>query len=473
MDTAEGATMRDGLMTAEELGLSTDLYELTMAAAFFEAGLQERTATFDVAVRSLPATRGYLLAAGLEQALAYLEALTFDGPVIDWLASTGHFRPPFLEFLRELSFTGEVAAVPEGSVYFPPGPLLRVTAPIIEAQIVETYLLTTITFQTMIASKAARVVEAAAGRSVVDFSPRRDHGPQAGLLAARAAYIGGCTGTSNVLAERHFGIPSQGTMAHSFVMFGGREIESYRTFARAYPGNPVLLIDTYDTVQGARLAAQVDAELRPEGRRVAAVRLDSGDLVALSRQVRAVLDEAGCEGTHIVASGNLDEYEIARLLQAGACIDSFGVGTELGTSGDAPSLNSTYKLAARTEVDGAEVPVIKLSANKVSLPGRKQTWRRSDSDGTFAADVVALHHERLDGEPQLHVVMRDGNAASPLPSLSAIRDRAAAQRRRLPAAVRELRDPAPYPVSLSAELEELIERLRRTEPRFVGGRRDG
>jgi len=451
--------LRHGLITLERMGLSTDLYELTMAQAFLEAGIAGRTSTFDLSVRSLPTQRGYLVAAGLEQALAYLRDFRFWPEALDYLEHCGHLKPEFVEYLGSLRFTGTVDAIPEGTTYFPPGPLLRVTAPIIEAQIIETYLLTTITYQTMIASKAARVVDAAQGRSVIDFSPRRDHGPQAGLLAARAAYIGGCQGTSNVLANERFGIPIFGTMAHSFVMFHRDEEEAFHKFAQSYPGDPTLLIDTYDTVQGARIAARVGAELDGD-RRLAAVRIDSGDLLQLSKEVRVALDESGCEDTLILASGDLDEYKIEQLISDGARLDGFGVGTQLGTSGDAPSLASTYKLVACDDADGEEIPVIKLSAAKVSLPGRKQIWRRHDSDGQPLGDTIGMADEELEGEQLLRTYMRDGELLEPMPELGAIRDHAQQQLEALPESVRLLRAAAPYPVNNSARLSALIAELR-------------
>jgi len=408
--------LRHGLITLDRMGLSTDLYELTMAQAFLEAGIAERTSTFDLSVRRLPAERGYLVAAGLEQALAYLRDFRFWPEALDYLEQCGHLKPEFVEYLGSLRFTGSVEAVPEGTIYFPPGPLLRVTAPIIEAQIIETYLLTTMTYQTMIASKASRVVDAAQGRAVIDFSPRRDHGPQAGLLAARAAYIGGCMGTSNVLANERFGIPIFGTMAHSFVMFHRDEEE--------------------------------------------AVRIDSGDLLELSKEVRVALDEGGCQDTHILASGDLDEYKIERLIADGAMLDGFGVGTQLGTSGDAPSLSSTYKLVACDDADGTEIPVIKLSAAKVSLPGRKQIWRRLDAEGCPLGDTIGMADESLEGEQLLRPYMRDGQLLEPMPELDSIRQHAQTQRASLSEGVRRLQEPASYPVENSPRLAALIAELR-------------
>ena len=454
--------MRHGLVTPEQLALITDLYELTMAAGYFSQGIADRTATFDLSVRSLPPQRGYLVAAGLEQALAYLRDLRFTEEVLEQLGGTGHFRADFLDYLASFRFSGSVDAIAEGTVVFPPAPLATVTAPIIEAQLVETYLLTTITFQTMIASKAARIVGASSGRQVVDFSPRRDHGPQAGLLAARAAFIGGCIGTSNVLAGQRFDIPTYGTMAHSFIMFYPDEEEAFLAFADSYPGDPTLLIDTYDTLEGARVAVRVARSLERAGRKLAAVRLDSGDLVTLSREVRAILDEAGLRDTRIFASGGLEELSISEMLLAGAEVDGFGVGTELGTSGDAPSLDSTYKLVACVDGSGHEIPVIKLSTGKNTLPGRKQVWRRRDGS-SFEGDVIGLADEELDGEPLIEPVMRDGIPLHSAPALVDIQRRAAEQLAATPASVRALEKPGTYPVEISEHLHQLVEALRQRQ----------
>lgn len=461
--------MKHAQIVPERLALSTDLYELTMAAGYFAEGVHDRVATFDLGVRSLPPRRGFLLAAGLEQALAYLDDFRFTAEGIDYLRRTGHFRNDFLDYLASLRFTGDVDAVAEGTAVFPPSPLLRVTAPIIEAQIVETFLLTTITFQTLIATKAARVTFAADGRQVVDFSARRDHGPQAGLLAARASFIGGCVGTSNVLAGSRFGIPTYGTMAHSFIMFHADEEHAFEAFSEAYPGDPTLLIDTYDTLEGARRAVRAAERLAADGRRLAAVRLDSGDLVTLSQQVRDILDDAGLTDTKIFASGGLDEYEIGRLLRAGARLDAFGVGTELGTSGDAPSLDSTYKLVACHDAGGDEVPVIKLSSGKTTLPGRKQVWR-FHREGRFVGDVIGLENERLPAptaapdaalvEPLLQPVVRDGTVIEPLPSLKELQHRAAAQTSALSPGVRDIDEPDTYPIETTAALEGLVSELQ-------------
>jgi nicotinate phosphoribosyltransferase len=312
----------------------------------------------------------------------------------------------------------------------------------------------------MIATKAARIVGASSGRQVVDFSPRRDHGPQAGLLAARAAFIGGCIGTSNVLAGQRFEIPTYGTMAHSFVMFYPDEEEAFLAFAESYPGDPTLLIDTYDTVIGARTAVRVAHQLESQGRKLAAVRLDSGDIVTLSREVRAILDDAGLHDTKIFASGGLDEFMIRDMLMAGAQVDGFGVGTELGTSGDAPSLDSTYKLVACVDASGNEIPVIKLSAGKMTLPGRKQVWRERNGNH-FSRDVIGLADEEIQGEKLLEPVMRDGDPLSEAPALADVQKRAVEQLAATPESVRALENPAYYPVTFSQELEQVRDSLRR------------
>ena len=451
--------MKHALITPERLGLSTDLYELTMAAAYFDAGLSDRQATFDLNIRNLPPERSYLMAAGLEQVLAYLRDFRFGPEALDYLAGIGYFRREFIDYLGSLRFSGTVDAIPEGTVFFPPAPLLRISAPIIESQIIETYLLTTITYQTMIASKASRIVDAARGRRVVDFSPRRGHGPQAGLLCARAAVIGGCSGSSNVLANERFGIEISGTMAHSFVMFHGDEEEAFRAFSLSYRGDPTLLIDTYDTVKGARAAIRVATWLRQQGRRLAAVRIDSGNLAESARTVRQILDEAGLTKVRIFASGNLDEHKIDALARASVPLDAFGVGTELGTSGDSPSLDSTYKLVSHTNTDGTETPVIKLSTGKSTLPGHKQVWRQQDTNGCMVGDTIALSDEHLKGQPLLVRVLEGGEPVGSIPSLSEIRQHGRDQIARLSPSIRRLGDPEIYPITTSDELRTLANSL--------------
>ncbi len=433
-----------------DVALVTDFYELTMAQAYVATGALGE-ATFDLFVRSLPPTRNFLVAAGLADALGGLEAFRFSPEAVDYLAGLGRFTGDFLDYLRDFRFSGEVWAIPEGEAGFPSEPLLRVTAPLPEAQVVETFLLNTIGFQTMIASKAARVGLACQGRAFVDFSARRDHGADAALKAARASFIGGAAATSMTLAGLRYGIPVSGTMAHSYVMSYQHEADAFRDFARLFPADAVLLIDTYDTEQGAGAAAAVANELAPEGVTIRAVRLDSGDLAALAHSVRQILDAAGQPGIGIFASGDLDEWRIADLVAAGAPIDGFGVGTRMGTSEDAPSLGVVYKL-----VQDDHGPVMKLSAGKQTLPGRKQAWR---ADGH---DVLGLDTEDVPGaRPLLVEVMRDGAAIAGPESLEAARTRCANALATLPPRLLGLDgDEEPYEVRLSPGLEALVEQTR-------------
>lgn len=440
--------------------LATDLYQLTMMAGYYDAGHLGRC-TFELFVRELPPDRTYLVAAGLEQALDYLEQLRFGADDIAWLRTVpalGAVAPRFFdEILPAFGFTGDVWAVEEGEVIFAHEPLLRVTAPAPEAQIVETALLALLTFQTSVASKAARVVTSAAGRTVVEFGTRRAHGLEAACLAARAACISGCGATSNVEAGRRFGLPVTGTMAHSWVMAFDDEVEAFRQYTRTFGDRTTLLVDTYDTLTAARRI--VEAGLCP-----AAVRLDSGDLAALARDVRATLDAGGLRDTKILASGDLDEHRIAALVASGAPIDVFGVGTALSTVSDAPALGGVYKLV-ETERHGQLVPAVKLSAGKRSLPGRKQVWRVSE--GTSAAhDVIGLASEPGPrGRPLVHPVMRGGRRLGPSPSLDQLRRRAAASRAELPGGVSAIDGRATFPVRVSADLEELARKAGRVHAR--------
>ena len=445
-------------MTAPTLNraLFTDLYELTMAASYFAAGMNDN-ATFEMFIRELPRNRNFLVVAGIEEVIEYLEELHFTADDISYLRSLGFFAPDFLEWLEGMRFTGELWAMPEGEIAFAEEPIVRVTAPRIEAQIVETFLLNAVNFQTLVATKAARVGIAAEGRRFVDFSPRRDHGFDAGLKAARASYIGGAAATSNVLAGRLYGIPVAGTMAHSYVMSFPSEIEAFRRFARDFPGT-TLLIDTYDTIEGARNAVRVAKELAQEGIAIGAVRLDSGNLVELAREVRRILDEAGLQDVRIFASGDLDEYKIAEIVRAGAPVDAFGVGTQLGTSGDAPWLGGVYKLVEDTH--GAKV---KLAERKSTAPGAKQVYRFFRQGNVFEFDMVALAGEPdpADGKPLLRQVMEGGRRVLPPEPLEKARERCAAGLASLPAHLRSLTSASePYPVRRSARLEALLEETR-------------
>lgn len=444
-----------GYVTPENVALLVDLYELAMADSYLRHGMNDR-ATFALFVRSLPPNRAFLISAGLDTALAYLEMLRFTPEAIAYLRGLGLFSEAFLDYLREFRFSGDVRAIREGEVFFPPEPLLEVTGPRIEAQIVETFLLNTLNFQVMVASKAARAVLAARGRGVVDFSPRRDHGADAALKVARAAYLAGCSGTSNVLAGMVYGIPVVGTMAHSYVMSFSDELEAFRAFARDFPNNAVLLVDTYGTAQGVANAITVGREMAERGARLRGVRIDSGDLVAQSRAARRALDDAGFRDVQILLSGDLNEYRIADLLAQGAAVDAFGVGTELGTSADAPSIGGVYKL-----VEDEKGYRIKLSTGKATLPGRKQVWRVHDDDGAPAGDVITLVDEPgpTHGVPLLHEVARGGRRLL-AESLSEVRGRCTEQLAALPEELRQLDDTVPYAVTLSPALETLRGRMQ-------------
>jgi nicotinate phosphoribosyltransferase len=433
--------------------LLTDLYELTMAAAYFENDFRA-SASFELFVRSLPPERTFLLAAGLAQALDYLETLRFQPEEIDYLLRQPAFSKVsagFFDYLKDFRFNGEVWAMPEGTPAFGEEPLLRVTAPIIEAQIVETFLLSTITFQTMIASKAARVVAAAAGRPVIEFGSRRAHGPDAGPLAARAAFIGGCAGTSNVEAGLRFGLPIFGTLAHSFVMAYDDELEAFRRFEELFPEHAVLLVDTYDTL--AAVDKIIHSDLRPKS-----IRLDSGDLCHLSREARRRLDAAGLQDAKIFASGDLDEFAVAELLACGAEIDAFGVGTALSTSKDAPSLSGVYKLVEVAA--GATSYRAKFSEEKVTYPGRKQVFRFGEG-GNYTEDVIGCDSEQYPGAtPLLACVMRKGRRVAASADLSHAQDYASQELAKLPAACRRLHHVQTYPVRFSPKLQTLLEELR-------------
>ncbi|MPZ17496.1 MAG: nicotinate phosphoribosyltransferase [Luteitalea sp.] len=434
--------------------LVSDLYELTMTAGYHASG--QARATFELFVRELPPTRSFLIAAGIDQALEYLEPLAFAQDEIAYLRSVpalGNAPASFFDdYLARFRFTGEVWAVAEGTLVFAQQPLLRVTAPVGEAQIVETALLSIVGFQTSVASKAARVVAAAEGRPVVEFGSRRAHGPEAARYAARAAYLAGCASTSNVEAGFLFGIPVSGTMAHSWVMSFASELDAFRTFASVHGPDSVFIIDTYDPL--VAVGRIVDAGLRPSG-----VRLDSGDLVALSRAVRQALDAGGLRETRVFASGDLDEHRVAALLAAQAPIDAFGVGTAVSTSSDAPALGAVYKLI-EIERQGVPAPAMKLSPGKRLYPGRKQIWRLVE-DGVMRRDVVATADEAgpPGATPLLTCVMRGGRRLDVRASLAALRDRSAAEQLRLPPRVRQLRDGDRYPVAMSEGLERLADEV--------------
>jgi len=449
-----------GYLKEENLSLFTDYYELTMCAAYFDNKNFE-PATFDLFIRRLPENRSYFLFAGLEEALQYLLTIKFTEEHLSFLAKHG-FREDFLNYLRDFKFTGEVWAIPEGTITFPNEPLIRVTAPIIEAQVIETFLLNSINLQTMIATKASRVVHAAKGKSVIEFGLRREPGIDAGMKVARSSYIAGCQGTSNVLAGFAYGIPIFGTMAHSFIMSYPKEIDAFRAFSKTFPNKTTLLIDTYDDLAGAEKAAEVAKELEAKGFRLGGVRLDSGDLAETSKKVRKILDNAGVGYVRIFASGDLEEFKIAQLLEDSAPIDAFGVGTKMGTSADRPYLDGIYKLCETQTADGSFTPIMKLSKDKITLPGRKQVYRFSGADGSFRKDVIALADEQVDGEPLLVKVMENGRLTYQLPTLKETQTYAKSNFAKLPAQYKALTNAPTYPVELSQKLVKLIDRVRRT-----------
>jgi nicotinate phosphoribosyltransferase len=435
--------------------LLTDLYELTMLNAYHDQGMNE-TAVFEFFVRRLPAERCFLLAAGLEQALGYLEALRFTPEELEWLAGTGKFSRDFVDALQDFRFTGDVHAMPEGTVFFPNEPILRVTAPLPEAQVIESRIINILHAQVLFASKAARCVLAGRGKQLVDFGMRRAHGAEAGLYAARASYLAGFTGTATVLAGKLYDIPVFGTMAHSFIEAHDTEVDAFHNFARSQPGNVVLLIDTYDTEQGARRVVELAPQLQEEGITVKAVRLDSGDHTKNARRVRAILDAGGCEHIGIFCSGGLDEYKMQDLLANGAPIDGFGIGTSMDVSADVPYLDSAYKLE-----EYAGRPRRKRSPDKATWPGRKQVYRDYNPDGTMSHDVLTLEDDPQPGEPLLEPVMRGGRRLEPAPALSALRERAAAELERLPATLKRFRRHSPFRVTVSQSLRALAAEVDR------------
>ncbi len=444
-----------GFSTPENMSLFTDYYELTMCASYFDNKNFE-PATFDLFIRRLPENRSYFLFAGLEEALQYLQNISFTEEHLVYLKKQG-FNHDFLDYLHTFQFTGDVWAVPEGTVAFPNEPLIRVTAPIIESQLVETFLLNTINLQTMIATKASRVVHAAKGKSVIEFGLRREHGIDAGMKVARSSYIAGCQGTSNVLAGMAYGIPVFGTMAHSFVMSYPKEIDAFRAFAKTFPNKSTLLIDTYDEMAGAEKAVIVAKELETKGFKLGGVRLDSGDLAKNSQKIRKILDDNNLGYVKIFASGDLDEFKIAQLLNDGARIDAFGVGTKMGTSADRPYLDVIYKLCETMTSDGSFSPIMKLSKDKITLPGRKQVYRFKNEEGFFEKDLIALSDEKVNGEPLLVKVMEKGKLIFNLPTINEIRAKAEENVSKLPAEFKVLTNAPVYSVELSQKLQNLIE----------------
>ncbi|MEK6527020.1 MAG: nicotinate phosphoribosyltransferase [Nitrospirota bacterium] len=429
--------------------LLTDLYQLTMLQACVEKGMEE-PAVFEFFVRKLPAKRAFLMAAGLEQVLDYLEHLRFQPDELNWLAGSGRFSTAFIDYLARLRFTGDVHAMPEGTIFFPDEPIVRITAPLPQAQLVETRLMNLLHFQTLVASKAARSVLVASGKPLVDFGLRRAHGAEAGLLAARASYLAGFSGTATVEAGHFFGIPLYGTMAHSFVQAHTDEMEAFEHFAHAQPAHLVLLIDTYDTEAAAGKVVALAPRLKQKGINVKGVRLDSGDLAEHATKVRRILNDGGLADVQIVASGNLDEYALQALIASNAPIDSFAVGTAMTTSADAPYLDCAYKLQ-----EYAGRPCRKRSEGKATWPGRKQVYRHYGADNRIAKDIVTLADDPQEGEALVQPVMRGGQRLAPPSPLSELRERAATELARLPEHLRRLQDSPPVPVQISQSLLNL------------------
>jgi nicotinate phosphoribosyltransferase len=436
------------------LALFTDLYELTMAQAYWQSG-QTQPATFSLFFRSYPQDRAFFVFAGLADSLAYLEELHFTAADLAYLRGLGRFDEGFLDYLGKLRFTGSVRALPEATLAFANEPVLEVTGPVIETQLVETFVLNQVNVQTLLATKAARVVHAAAGRQLIDFAARRTQGVEAANQFARLSYLAGFAGTSNALAGARYNIPVSGTMAHSFITSFPSEIAAFRHFARSFPDSSTFLVDTYDTIEGTRKAAVVAREMKATGHRLQAIRLDSGDLDDLARRARAVLDEAGLPEVQIFASGGLDEFNVDELVRARAPIDGFGVGTRVGVSADAPWADSVYKMVAY-----AGRPVLKLSSRKQTLPGPKQVYRFRDSAGAYTRDVIACAGEQIPGgEPLLTEVLRNGQRLGPAPSLAELRRRFQEEYAWLPVEHKTLASPRPYTVQVSPELERLREQV--------------
>jgi nicotinate phosphoribosyltransferase len=432
--------------------LLTDLYQLTMLQAYFEHGMEE-TAVFEFFIRKLK-RRNFYVAAGLDQALAFLENLRFTPEELEWLAGREQFSREFIDHLAGLRFTGEVNAMAEGTVFFPDEPILRVTAPMLQAQLIESRIINLLHFQTVIASKAVRMRLAAPGKTLVDFGMRRAHGAEAALLAARASYLAGFDATSTVLAGQLFGIPVAGTMAHSFVEAHDQEETAFEHFAESLPASTILLLDTYDTEKAAAKAVALAPRLREKGIEIRGVRLDSGDLSEHARKVRLILDQGGLAGVRIFSSGSLDEYILKELLDDGAPIDGFGVGTRMDTSADAPYTDCAYKLQ---EYGG--LARRKLSEGKATWPGRKQVYRFHRENGSASHDVLTLEDDHQDGQPLIRPVMRKGRRLHSPEPLAAIRERLQSGLEALPPSLKSLEQMPEYEVRISARLQKLAKEV--------------
>ncbi len=450
----QSATVESVVLTPSKTpAVLTDLYQLAMLKAYHDRGMNQ-TAVFEFYIRNLPAQRNFLMAAGLEQVLEYLENLRFTQQERDWLKSSGRFPADFVDSLKDFRFTGDVHALPEGTIFFANEPVLRITAPLPQAQLAESRIINILQMQIMAASKAARMVLTAPGKTLLDFGLRRAHGAEAGLFVARASYLAGFNGSATVPAEPFYGIPVFGTMAHSYIQTHSDEATAFKDFAHSWPDTAIFLLDTYDTVQAAHKVVALARDLKKEGISIHGVRLDSGDLVQLAKQVRTILDEGGLRDTKIFASGNLDEYALEQLIAKQAPIDGFGIGTRLAVSEDAPTLECVYKMQ---EYDGQ--PRRKRSQGKATWPGKKQVFRTFDAQGKMQEDHLAMEDESLPGEPLLKPCMRQGKRLSPPAPLEQWRTHAARQLDQLPEAFRSLDSVPPYPVHISQKIRDLADRL--------------
>jgi len=445
-------------MTPSSSPLLTDLYELNMIQAYLDRG-ENGEAVFEFFVRRLPARRSFLLAAGLADAIDYLTTLHFSDAEIDWLKSTGRFNQSLFDYLAGFRFTGDVHAIPEGSVCFPSEPLIRITAPLPQAQLVETRLINILHYQTLVASKAARMVLAAPGKILSDFGLRTAHGAEAGLFSARASYIAGFAGAANVLAGKRYGIPIVGTMAHSYVQVHDDEAQAFENFARARPEGVILLIDTYDTEQGARKVVELAPRLKADGITIRGVRIDSGDLITNAHKVRRILDEGGLREVIILVSGGINEDILQGMMKARTPIDGFGIGVNLAASLDAPALDCAYKLQSY-----AGRPKRKLSEGKATWPGAKQVWRTYDADGRMRGDILSLETDRQPGEPLIVPVMRAGKLIASLPALAQIREHAARDLKRLAGPLARLESGFEYTVQMADALRALAEQISAKKP---------
>ena len=440
--------------------LLTDLYQLTMLQGYYDQGMEEE-AVFEFFVRKLPACRNFCLSAGLEQTLEFLENLHFTQEELAWLAGQDRFTNEFLDYLAGLSFQGDVHAMPEGTIFFPNEPILRITAPLPQAQLVETRIINIMHFQTMIASKAVRMTLAAPGKLLVDFGLRRAHGAEAGLLAARASYLAGFTGTSTVMAGREFDIPIYGTMAHSFVQAHVNEMEAFMHFAEAQPKNTVLLLDTYDTEAAAEKVVVLAPKLKEKGISIKAIRLDSGDLAEHARKVRRILDAAGLTEVSIFSSSSLDEHALRNFTEANAPIDGFGIGTRMDTSSDAPYLDCAYKLE-----EYAGIARRKRSEGKATWPGRKQVYRYYDDNGIMSYDFLTVENDKQEGKSLIKQYMQKGKRLEQSPPLSLIRDYVKAELATLPDSLKKLDKQEQYPVRISRALQELTDKVDNLESSY-------